>query len=238
MMTLATAMRALRRSGGRPEWFAGMARFGIRLKVLLGVSVPELRRIARPLRGDHRLAQQLWGTGIHDARMLACMIDDPSRVTSSQMDRWSAQFGNWAICDCACQDVFVRTRHAWAKVNAWSGARDEYVRRAAFSLLAELAVHDPDSADGVFRGRFHLIEEASDDPRPYVRKAVNWALRQIGKRNPRLRRSAVAVARRIRRRGSSSARWIAADAIRELTSEKVRRRVALRAAARRARARD
>lgn len=213
-----------------------MARFGIRSATLYGVPVPVLRRLARRIGRDHARARELWATGIFDARLLAAMIDEPALVTSGQMDAWVREFDNWALCDGCCLDLFVRTRFVDAKIRAWSRRSAEFEKRAAFSLMAVRAVHDKAAPDRPFLGYLALIERASDDDRNYVRKAVNWALRQIGKRNPALRKAAIARARRLRARGTRAARWIAADALRELESEAVRRRLLARAS--RARRRD
>jgi 3-methyladenine DNA glycosylase AlkD len=202
-----------------------MAKFGIRSSRIFGVRVPVLRRMARRIGRDHGLAQELWATRIFDARLLAAMIDEPERVTGSQMEAWVREFDNWAICDGCCLDLFRSTRFADTKLRSWSARTAEFEKRAAFSLMATLAVHDHTASDERFREYLRIIERESEDERNYVRKAVNWALRQIGKRNPALWRSAVASARRIQRRESSAARWIASDALRELREPSVKLRV-------------
>lgn len=195
---------------------AGQRRFGITSgSEQLGVAAPVLRGIARAHRRDHALALRLWESGIHDARALATLIDDPKQITCGQMERWVRECDNWAITD-ALAFLFDRTDYAERKVRAWSGRKAEYVKRAAFSLIAGMAVHRKELPDDVFLGLLPVITREARDERNFVRKAVNWALRQIGKRNSRLRRAAIAEAKRIRRLDSRSARWIAADALREL----------------------
>jgi len=203
-----------------------MARFGIPSRNRLGVAVPELRKLARETGRDHALAIGLWRTGIPDARILASMLDEPGKVTSAQMEVWARCFDSWDVCDQVCMNLFDRTPFAWAKVRSWAGRREEFVKRAAFSLIASLASHDKEARDSAFIALFPLIRRASADDRNFVRKAVNWALRGIGKRNRALNRAAVRAARNIARLDSRAARWIAADAIRELESAAVRRRLA------------
>lgn len=215
------------RANANPEDLEGMARFGIRTERALGVRVPAQRKIARGYRKDHELALALWDTGIHEARIMASMVDDPEQVTPEQMDRWAADFDSWDVCDVCCTDLFDRTPHARAKVEEWSGRPEEFVKRAGFTLIAGLSVHDKQAADSVFTGWFPLIEREAWDERNFVWKAVNWALRNIGKRNAALNGAALEVARRVLAQDTRSARWIARDAIRELESESVRRRLSL-----------
>jgi 3-methyladenine DNA glycosylase AlkD len=195
---------------------AGQQRFGITTSAeQFGISAPVLRATARAYRRNHGLALALWATGIQDARGLATLVDDPRAITSAQMERWVRDCDNWAITD-ALAFLFDRTPFALAKVQAWSRRRAEFQKRAAFSLIAGLAVHRKELRDETFLPLLALIEREASDERNFVRKAVNWALRQIGKRNLRLRRAAIATARRIQRLDSRAARWIAADALREL----------------------
>jgi len=201
-----------------------MARFGIRAKRAYGVAKPRMRALAKRVGKSHRLAAALWRSGVHDARLLAALVDQADRVTAAQMERWVREFDNWDVCDGTCGHLFSRTRFAWQKARAWSRRVREFEKRAGFVLMANLAVHDKAARDGPFLRLLPLIRRAADDPRNFVRKAVNWALRQIGKRNARLNRAAIREAQRIRRRSSSTARWIAADALRELRSEHVARR--------------
>ena len=206
------------KSLANPKNVAGMARFGINSKNTYGVSIPELRSMAKELGKDHNLALQLWKSGVHEGRILACMVDDPDRVTSHQMDRWSADFDSWDICDQCCSNLFDKTKYAYRKAVAWSSSKDEFVKRAGFALMASLAVHDKKASNDRFIRFLRLIEKQSDDERNFVKKAVNWALRQTGKRNGRLKAAAIATARRIQRRDSKAAHWIASDALRELAS--------------------
>lgn len=194
---------------------AGQQRFGISTRAeQLGISAPALRSIARAHRRDHALALELWASGIHDARGLATIVEDPKQVTRRQMEIWVRESDNWAITD-ALAFVFDRTAYAEEKAHAWSSRKAEFVKRAAFSLMAGMAVHRKELPDDVFLRFLPVIARESTDERNFVRKAVNWALRQIGKRNSRLLRAAIAEAKRIQRIDSRSARWIAADALRE-----------------------
>lgn len=195
----------------------GMARYGIVSPKVFGVSLAAMRGLARRLGRNHRLALELWATGWHEARILSALIDEPPRVTPRQMDRWAREFDNWAVCDSVCLHLFVRTPYAWQKVGQWTTRRETFVRRAGFALLACLAVHDRQTSDARFRAWLARIEACAHDDRPIVKKAVNWALRGIGKRGPALRRSAVATARRLAASSDRSARWVGADALRELT---------------------
>jgi 3-methyladenine DNA glycosylase AlkD len=208
-----------------PDRLPGMARFGIDVSHALGVSIPELRALARTLGPDHRLAAALWATGVHEARILATMVDEPDRVTRRQMDRWVRTLHSWDVCDHACTNLFDRTPFAIDRATAWSVRPEEFVRRAAFATIAGLAVHARDPDDGTFEGLLPLIEAAADDDRQYVKKAVSWALRQVGKRNAALNVAALATAERIHGRGTRAARWIASEALRELTSDAVRARL-------------
>jgi 3-methyladenine DNA glycosylase AlkD len=222
---------------GDPRNVLGMARYGIRAERAFGVPGPQLKRLARELGRDHALARQLWATGVYDARALACLVDEPGAVTERQMERWAGDFDNWAICDGACIHLFRRTPFARAKALAWSRRPEEFVKRAAFALMATLAVHDREAGDEVFEAFLESVEREADDERNGVRKAVNWALRQVGKRNAALHEAAIRAGERIRARGTRAARWIASDALRELRSEAVCRRLAERARPAAARAR-
>lgn len=194
-----------------------MARFGINVDHALGgISLTTLRTLARELGRDHRLAAGLWRSGIHEARLLACLVDDPAVVTAAQMDRWAAAFDSWDLCDTCCGSLFDRTPYAWAKATEWAGREEEFVKRAGFALMAWLAVHDKQATDERFLSLLPIIEHSASDDRNFVKKAVNWALRQIGKRNATLRRAAIETAERIGEQGTRSARWIASDALREL----------------------
>ena len=203
----------------------GMARFGITSKKVLGVSTPVLRGLAKRIGKNHKLAAGLWKTGILEARILAAFVDEPGRVTAAQMDRWASGFDSWAVCDGVCIHLFVDTPYAHGKAALWSSDEREFVRRAGFALMACLAVHDRKAPDRQFERFFPSIRRAALDERNFVKKAVNWALRQIGKRNAGLNRKAIRLAESIRRMDSKSARWIAADALRELKSRDVQKKV-------------
>ena len=213
---------------GDPANAAGMARFGIKPAVALGVSKPALRRLAKDLGRDHDLAQELWASGVHEASVLASMIDRPAEVTDDQMDSWANDFDNWDICDQCCLNLFWKTAFAYEKVEEWSANGGEFVKRAGFVLMACLAIHDKKASDSRFESFLAIIEREAHDDRNLVRKADNWALRQIGKRNAGLRGKAVEVALELQQAESKSARWIGSDALRELTSDAVRRRVGSR----------
>ena len=206
------------RSHANPANVAGMARYGINTAGTLGVPIPILRRLAKEAGRDHALARALWNSGIHEARILATLVDDPALVTARQMDRGARDLDSWDVCDQACQNLFRYTPLAFAKAAQWARARREFVRRAGFSLMAGLAVKAKDASDRQFAAFLPLIAEAAGDDRNMVKKAVNWALRNIGKRNRRLHKMALAAAEEIGRQDSRSARWIAADALRELRS--------------------
>ena len=219
----ATAVLDRLRSMAVPDAVKGMARFGINPRNTLGVSMPALRRLAREIGHDHALALALWDSGVHEARILAGLVDDVEEVTSGQMERWVRDFDSWDTCDVVCGHLFDKTRFAHAKAVEWSAREEEYVKRAGFALMASLAVHDTDSPDEAFRAFLPVIAREAWDDRRYVMKAVNWALRQIGKRNGELHAHAIEASIGIRAQGSRSARWIAADAIRELRGPVVAR---------------
>ncbi len=198
------------------------------LKTLESLSTaPQLKALAGRLGHSHELAAELWEIDAPGARILAALVEEPAKVSRTQMDRWARAFDNWGVCDACCCYVFRKTPFARIKAVEWSGKSSEFVKRAGFALMAYLAVHDKKSDDEAFAEWLPIIERESDDDRPYVRKAVNWALRQIGKRNARLNESAIRTAEAIRERGTRSARWIAADALRELRGEKVQKRLGL-----------
>jgi 3-methyladenine DNA glycosylase AlkD len=203
-----------------PANVAGMARYGISPTGTLGVPMPILRKMAKEIGHRHDLADALWRSAIHEARILAALIDDPGKVTDEQMERWVRDIDSWDVCDQLCSNLFSRTALAGEKAAAWSGRPETYVKRAGFVLMACLAVHDKKADDGLFVRFLPLIVREAGDDRNFVKKAVNWALRQIGKRNPVLNRLSVETAREIQKRDAKSARWIAADALRELTDEK------------------
>ncbi len=206
------------------ENVAGMARFGICSKNTLGISIAALRKIAREIGKDHALALELWDSGIHEARILASFIDEPNKVTAAQLERWVKDFDSWDVVD-QVSELIAKTPHVGKKIHQWSRRKEEFVKRAAFSLIAEIAWHDKRMADPEFEPFFAIIRSAAPDERNFVRKAVNWALRNIGKRNKALNKRAIEVAREIQKLDSKSARWIAADALRELTGRPVRSRL-------------
>ncbi len=208
-----------------PEDIAGMARFGIKADKAYGVRIPELTRIAKETGKNHGLAEELWGHGYTETRILACMIDDPKLVSEEQLESWALEFNSWDVCDQCCMRLFRKTPFAYQKIEEWSTREEEFVKRAAFTLIATLAVHDKKADDTIFEELFPIIIRESRDERNFVKKAVNWALRQIGKRNLNLNRKAIAVAEEINQLDSRSAKWIAKGALRELESEKVQERL-------------
>jgi 3-methyladenine DNA glycosylase AlkD len=203
-----------------------MTRFGISSRhEVLGIPTPVLQRIAREPGRSHELALELWESRVFEARCLAALIDDPELVTEAQMEDWVKDFDNWAVCDNCCGHLFDKTPFAYRKAVEWSWREEEYVKRAAFSLMAVLAVHDKRTPDSKFVRFLPIIKQGSTDQRNFVRKAVNWALRQIGKRNVALNKAALKAAQEIREMDSPSAHSIAADALRELRSEPVQNRL-------------
>jgi 3-methyladenine DNA glycosylase AlkD len=231
------ALLAELRAMGSEKHRASMASFAINVGGAFGVSIYELRKVAKRLGSDHSLALALWATANHEARLLACFVDDPAAVTPRQMEAWAADFDSWDICDQACTSLFDQTAHAWTKAIAWAKRDEEWIKRGGFALMAGLAWHDKTTADPAFRKLLPVIEAAAFDERNFVKKAVNWALRNIGKRNLAMNEAALACAERIlaaaNRRtarggdaGVRAARFIATDALRELASAKVQARVA------------
>jgi 3-methyladenine DNA glycosylase AlkD len=203
----------------------GMARYGIPSDNASGVSVGDIRKLAKELGGNHELALALWETGSYEARMLTPFIDEPSRVTPAQMDRWARDFDSWAICDALCFHLFDKTPHAWSKIAKWSTSREEFVKRAAFALLASVALHEKTASDAPFFKSLLLIERASADDRNFVKKAVSWALRGIGKRNAALHADALKLARRLAGSSHPAARWTGKDALRDLATPATLRRI-------------
>jgi 3-methyladenine DNA glycosylase AlkD len=222
--TVERAVRELKRRGEKRN-VEGMAHYGIRAKIVFGVSKPNQDAIARKIGKNHALGLKLWETGVHDARILGMLISEPHQVTEKQMERWVRQFDNWDVCDGTCCHLFVDAEPAWRKAFAWSNRKREFEKRAGFALAAYLAVHDKDARDAAFRKYLRVIEREAWDERNFVRKAVNWALRNIGKRNLSLNRAAISTSLRIRKSDSSAARWIAADALRELRGDAVQTRL-------------
>ncbi len=201
-----------------------MARYGIVSANVFGVSVGTLRTLAKGIGRNHQLALALWKTGWYEARMLGALVDDPARVTPAQMDRWANDFDNWAICDTVCGHLYDRTPHAWTKIAAWSSREEEFVKRAAFALLASVAVHDKEAPDAPFLRALRRIERASRDDRHFVKKGVSWALRSIGHRNRVLHRAAVKTAKTLAASPQAPARWIGREALGDLMRPMVRKR--------------
>ena len=200
-----------------PHDLSNLTRFGIAATMPLGVSVANIQKLAKLIGRDHQLAAELWDTGCYEARMLCSFIDEPARVTPAQMDRWCRDFDNWGICDTICFHLFDRTPHAWAKVKQWSRSEDEFVKRAAFALLASLAGHDKSAPSERFLESLPWIERAAQDERNFVKKGVNWALRRIGGRNAALKAACLEVAGRLSESPNPAPRWVGKDALRELT---------------------
>ena len=213
------------KSLSNPEAVAGMARFGINPENTLGVSIPNLRKLAREIGKDHALAGELWASGIHEARILAGMVDDPKAVDENQAEAWVRDFDSWDLCDQVCMNLFWLTPFAYQKCYEWSSEDEEFVKRAGFALMSRLAWSDKKAADQEFIKFLPVIKREATDERNFVKKAVNWALRQIGKRNLALNKHAVKMAREIQKLDSKSAKWIAADALKELEGAAVQARL-------------
>ncbi len=214
------------RSIASEQYRIGMTRFGIPNETAVGIPVGTLRDLGKKLGRNHALAQALWADGLYEARMLACFVADPARVTPAMMEAWCKDFDSWAICDTACFHLFDRTPHAWKKVKAWAKRKPEFEKRAAFALLASLALHDKKSTDEPFVDCLPLVEQAADDGRNFVKKAVSWALRGIGTRSPILHSASVELANRLAASSDSTRRWIGKDVLRDLKRPLVAKRVA------------
>ena len=206
-----------------PHDYANLARFGITAGKAFGVSMANIQKLGKVVGRDHELAAALWKTGWYEARMLTSFVDDPARVTSAQMDRWCRDFDNWGICDTLCFKLFDQTPHAWAKVADWGDRPEEFVKRAAFALLASLALHDKKAGDAQFLETLPLVERAATDERHFVKKGVNWALRSIGRRNVTLNAAAVTLARRLAASPHAAPRWVGKDALGEFTKLAVKK---------------
>lgn len=224
MISTGDVLNKLRKKA-RPDQLKGMARYGIVIEKRLGVSVPEMRRLAKELGKNHKLALSLWKTGIPEAKIIAAMIDEPEKVTENQMEDWVKDINSWDVCDQVCMNLFEKTPLAWKKIRDWSKREEEFVKRTAYSLIACLAWHDKEADDMKFIKLLPVIEFGATDERNFVKKAVNWALRNIGKRNRKLNKAGINTARKIDRINSKAARWVASDAIRELTSDAVKKRL-------------
>jgi 3-methyladenine DNA glycosylase AlkD len=227
MTTVNDVLKKLKAKAG-PDQLDGMARYGMTVENRLGVAVPEMRKMAKEIGKNHQLAMNLWKTGVPDAMIVASMVDIPEEVTEEQMEAWVKDFNSWDVCDQVCMNLFEKTPLAWKKARDWSTREEEFVKRAAFTLIACLAWHNKEAADDTFIQLIPLIKKETTDERNFVKKSVNWALRNIGKRNPRLNKIALKAAKEIKNMDSKSAKWIASDAIRDLTSDATKRRLGRR----------
>ena len=227
-MTVIEIVRKLE-SLENPANIEGMKRFSITAKKAFGVPAPVLKQLAKDIKKQtkdrHSLALELWQTEIHEARIIACFVDKPKDVTEKQMDAWAKDFDNWAICDSTCGHLFCRTEFAYKKAFEWSESEKEFIKRAGICLIAWLAVHDKKADDAKIAEFLQILENKADDERNFVKKAVNWSLRQIGKRNLSLNKLAIETAERIKLQNTKPARWIASDALRELQNEKTLERL-------------
>ena len=212
-------------SKAQPEQLKGMAKYGMAVEQRLGVSVPDMRKLAKEIGKDHKLALDLWRTGIAEARIVAAMVDEPAKLTEEQMEGWVKGIDSWDVCDQVCMNLFEKNQLAWKKIIDWSEREEEFVKRTAFSLIACLAWHDKKASDEKFIELLPVIIRGATDERNFVKKAVNWALRNIGKRNLNLNRAAINTAKEIQRLDSKAARWVAADALRELESDAIQSRL-------------
>ncbi len=209
----------------RPENLEGMAKYGMTRDRRLGIAVPEMRKIAKQRGKDHQLALGLWKIGIPEAMMIASMVDLAEKVTEGQMEDWVKDFNSWDVCDQVCMNLFAKTPLAWKKIRDWANRDEEFVKRAAFALIACLAWHNKEASDEEFIDLLPLITEGAVDERNLVKKGVSWALRNIGKRNPNLNDATMKTAKEMQRMDSKSARWIASDTLRDLTSAATKRKL-------------
>ncbi|MDP6670237.1 MAG: DNA alkylation repair protein [archaeon] len=224
-MDLAQIIKKLKTNASKKN-IEGMARFGIDTSNAIGVSMPVVRKIAREIGKDHSLALQLWDSGIHEARILASIVGEPNKVSEKQFEKWVADFNSWDVCDQCCGNLLDKTPFAWKKAVEFTSRKKEFVKRTGFVLMATLSVHDKEADDKKFERFFPLIKKHATDERNFVKKAVNWALRQIGKRNIALNKKAITAAKEIIKIDSKAAHWIATDALRELQGEAVQKRLA------------
>lgn len=223
MATVEGILKKLRKKS-RPDQLEGMARYGMSTEGRLGVKVPELRKVAKEVGKDHALALELWKTGIPEARIVAALVGEPEKLTEVQMEDWVEDFNSWDVCDQVCMNLFDKSPLAIKKIHDWSKREEEFVKRAAYALIACVAWHDKEAGDEMFIRLFPVIKQGATDERNFVKKSVNWALRHIGKRNIHLNKAAIQVAEEIKEMDSKAARWVAADALRELKSENIQRR--------------
>jgi 3-methyladenine DNA glycosylase AlkD len=205
----------------QPEQLEGMARYGMAVEKRLGIKIPELRRLAKEIGRDHQLALALWETGVAEAMILSSMIDVPEEVSQAQMEAWVGDFDSWDVCDQVCMNLFEKTPMVWEKIREWAEREEEFVKRAAFALIACLAWHDKKASDEAFIDLIPLIKAGATDGRNYVKKAVSWALRHIGKRNLALNEAAIRAAEELQQVDAPAARWVASDVIRDVTRAKV-----------------
>jgi 3-methyladenine DNA glycosylase AlkD len=212
-------------SKAQPEQLKGMAKYGMTVEQRLGVSVPDMRKLAKEIGRDHKLALDLWRTGIAEARIVAAMVGDPAKLTEEQMEDWVKGINSWDVCDQVCDNLFEKNQLAWKKIIDWSERKEEFVKRTAFSLIACLAWHDKKASDEKFIELLPIIIREATDERNFVKKAVNWALRNIGKRNLNLNQAAINTAKEIHRLDSKAARWVASDTLRELESDAIQSRL-------------
>lgn len=217
---------ALLKAAASAEHRGGLARYGIPDTHALGVPMREIQALGKRIGRQPVLAQPLWDSGIYEARLLVAFIADPAQLTPTRMDRWCRQFDNWAVCDTLCLHLFDRSPHAWGRIDAWARKRGEFEKRAAFALLAGLAVHDRHTPDAPFRNGLILVDAAAGDERNFVSKGVSWALRAIGHRNAALHAQAIALATQLATSDDATRRWVGKDALRDLSRAAVRTKVA------------
>ena len=227
-MTVDEVLEYLRRRGSKRN-VDGMARYGIVSPKVFGVSVGTLRTLGKKSGRNHALALALWKSGWYEARMLTAFVDEPEKVTPAQMDRWAKDFDNWAICDALTFHLFDKSPHAWDKVRHWATRKEEFVKRAAFALLAALALHDRETPDAPFKRSLELIERAARDERNFVKKGVSWALRSVGSRSPALNAAAIQLATRLSNSENATERWVGKDALRDITRPLVQKKISARA---------
>ena len=226
-MTAPAVLAWLQRRGSKRN-IAGMARYAIVAPKAFGVSVADLRVLGKKIGTDRALSAELWDSGWYEARMLVAFTDDPAKLMAAEMDRRARAFDNWAVCDALCFHLFDRSPHAWGKIEQWSTRREEFVKRAAFALLASVALHDKEAPDAPFKRALRLVERGAADERNFGKKGVSWALRTIGERNRALHADAVKMATKLAASSDPSSRWVGKDALRQLATPAVQKRLARR----------
>jgi 3-methyladenine DNA glycosylase AlkD len=227
-MSLSNEIFERLKSKSRKDQLEGMSRYGINIDKRLGVSIPNIRKIAKEFGKNHEIALELWNIGFADAKITAALIDEPEKVTENQMEEWVKGIDSWDVCDQICMNLFDKTPYAWKKIIDWSKRDEEFVKRTAFSLLACLAWHDKNAEDNKFIDYFPIIKRNSTDERNYVKKAVSWSLRHIGKRNLNLHKAALKLANEIKQIDSKTAKWIGSDVIKDLNSDATKRRLKIK----------